>query len=224
MSNLASYNKFSVLGDDSDDDKQTESLQEGENSNKTTAAKTDIIMTIVDPENEHTVIVTPTNNKPPPKSSLQKAVPTCTTVTTSIPRSIPPPLPSVNQNNNLASNNAPVPPRLVWTQVGANQLIKEEKAIQEDYSSRYAPMYLPPEPVHDFDWTIPINTNKVLPVTVRVTAPSKYKVKNGRVLVALLRGLQKVDPVTYIAPTCDGFENEKILHPSQVPPDDDSVS
>ena len=47
-------------------------------------------------------------------------------------------------------------------------------------------MYLVEEQNYDED-TATNQTTKVLPVTIRITAPAKYKVKNGRVLVAILR-------------------------------------
>jgi hypothetical protein len=85
-------------------------------------------------------------------------------------------------------------------------------------------MYLPQEPMIDEDTLVEKPTTKVLPVTVRITAPSKYRVKNGRALVAVLRCLQKVDPITYIAPTSDSYQKNNILHPAKIPPDEDRLS
>jgi hypothetical protein len=85
-------------------------------------------------------------------------------------------------------------------------------------------MYLPNEPDYDADKDVEKPTKRILPVTMRINAPAKYRVKNGRALVALLRGLQKIEPITYIAPICQSFDKEKIIHPNQILPDEDSLS
>ena len=112
----------------------------------------------------------------------------------------------------------------IWNQVGAKENIKEKKIIQDEYSNRHAPMYLPEEPPYnEDDIIIPLKTTKVLPITIRVTSPTKYKVKNGRLLVAILRALQKVEPTTYISPISEAFKMEKILHPRDIPCDEDTL-
>jgi hypothetical protein len=196
MSDLISKNPFSALADD-DIEVETQSLVNTVIPDKANK-KSDVILNIVTKENKNTVtiptLVTPTSvsQNISINSSLQSAV-------TSLPKkSQAPPLPTVNNSIIKDTINAPdiKEDHLLWYQVGARQLIKEEKSIHEDYSTRFAPMYLPQEPNYTSDWKTEKPTSRILPITMRITAPSKYRVKNGRALVALLRGLQKVNEVS----------------------------
>jgi hypothetical protein len=157
----------------------------------------DIITTITGESNQITLTTNLQSNPGP------------NTIMTQTPRSsIAPPLPTVQP----------------WQKVGEKQDAKEERYNNEEYSNRFAPMYLPPLPKYDKEWNIEKYTKKILPVTVRVTAPKNYKVKNGRVIIAILRALQKIDPSTYIGPIVTTTNNDNILHPRQVPPDEDSLN
>jgi hypothetical protein len=176
-------------------------------------------------ETEHPNPVTPTALQPDtniitaitgPPTTTQLTISTATTpnlhsntIMTQTPRSsIPPPLPTVQP----------------WQKVGEKQDAKEERYNNEEYSNRFAPMYLPTLPKYDTEWHIEKYTKNVLPVTVRVTAPKNYKVKNGRVIIAILRALQIIDPTTYIGPIVTTTNSDNIQHPSQVPTDEDSLS
>ena len=65
--------------------------------------------------------------------------------------SVPPPIPSASdqkgQSGYIDKNNE----KSTWSQVGAKDTIREQKAIQEEYSNRFAPMYLPEEQYYDED-------------------------------------------------------------------------
>jgi hypothetical protein len=231
--NMASYNKFSVLDTDTEKGLDEEEIDDAKPS--ATVTTPDIVMNIVQPNTPHTTNVkNPTSNHTKETTSLQTAVNNqgqdddfTIVINNKKKSSVPPPIPSIN--NAHYNGNQPQGSGFVetnpWNEVGSRETIRERKYIQEEYSNRFAPMYLPEEPFFDDESElIQAPTSKVLPITIRVTAPVKYKVKNGRVLVAVLRALQKVDPTTYISPISDTFDMENILHPRNVPPDEDSLS
>jgi hypothetical protein len=126
----------------------------------------DTIMTIVD------------GNK---KDNTNTATTTQTSriIATQTPRSsVAPPIPKVQSTK--------------WQVVGSKQDAKEEMYNNEEYSNRFSPVYLPPTPKYDEDYETEKYTKNVLPVTMRITAPRNYKVKNGRALVALMRILDNI--------------------------------
>jgi hypothetical protein len=203
-------NRFSDLATDDEETMESEyptlvtptnntTNQTTNTSNITTNLQTqDTIMTIVGGD-----------KKPPPPNTI--TTPTTRIIATQTPRSsIPPPIPQVQTTP--------------WQVVGTKQESKEEMYNNEEYSNRFSPVYLPPTPRYNEDWITEKYTKNVLPVTMRITAPKNYKVKNGRALIALMRILQRIDQTTYIGPIDTTTKKSNLLHPSMVPKDEDSLS
>jgi hypothetical protein len=118
-------------------------------------------MTILDKKNKDNIITPVPTQKPP----------TARIIATQTSRSsIAPPIPKVQITN--------------WQVVGSKQEAKEEMYNTKEYSNRFSPVYLPPTPKYNKEWEIEKYTKNVLPVTMRITSPRNYKVKNGQALVA----------------------------------------
>jgi hypothetical protein len=140
MTTLSTHNRFSVLAhhdvDLADDD---DDCKPAALATPPTRPSTDVIMTIAD-KNPHMR----------KSSSSSSSIDPQLTVPPSHRASVPPPLPTVTNT---------------WQIVNLKQEAKDSHLNQEEYSNRYAPMYLPPAPIHD-NWENEALTTKVLPITV----------------------------------------------------------
>jgi hypothetical protein len=103
---------------------------------------------------------------------------------------------------------------------GKKELERDYNTIHEDISRVWLPRSLPDE--HE-EKDIPIAATKyTMPVTIKITQ-SKIGRKNfqkQRVLVAILRLFQSVQPETYISPLIDDGTAKDLVIPEEVPLDD----
>jgi hypothetical protein len=210
MSTEKHTNRFSALATDDEEFIESETNNLVTPTNKTTDTTATTSNTTTVHQTPDTIMTIVNRDKKLPPSNIT-TTPTSRMMATQTPRSsIPPPIPQVQTEP--------------WQVVGSKQDSKEEMYNNEEYSNRFSPVYLPPTPRYNEDWKTEKYTKNVLPVTMRITAPKNYKVKNGRALVALMRILQRIDQTTYIGPIDTTSQINNLLHPNMVPKDEDSLS
>jgi hypothetical protein len=130
----------------------------------------------------------------------------------------------VNKIKNTRKLNIQQDEETSWETVGARQTKKEQKIVHETKSGRYLPYSLPE---YENESEMEMKTNIILPITVKIIPPKKglFEYKNSRVLVAILKAFQMIEPETYIGTIIDNDPDYPVIHRAfEIPVEEEYIS